>query len=128
MAQAELVNEDIDAARRLIEFLDRKGLPVRAGLWLYNSDQERWRFVISFREAREDVTSFYLDVAKLIHDQDPSENLLALDRVSIVDPSSSVVGPLSKAMKIDGPGSLRLSHNVVNGVYLEDAVILRLSA
>jgi hypothetical protein len=47
MAKDTLVTEDIDSAERLVAFLDTSGLPVRAGVWFYESDAERWRFILA---------------------------------------------------------------------------------
>ena len=128
MAEDALVTEDIEAARRLVAFLDANGFPVKAALWLYQSDADRWRFVIGFQEKRENVTSFYRDIAKLMNGAGRNLDLLDLYKVDFVDSDGSVVGPLSKALHIDGNSSVRFQKNRINGVFLEDALIFRLSA
>ncbi|AQR62142.1 hypothetical protein BZG35_11180 [Brevundimonas sp. LM2] len=127
MVENTLVNEDIDAAGRLVSFLDDHGLKVRGALWLYDSDAERWRFVIAFHEARKDVTSFYLDVAKATS-KSQNGGLLDLSRVDIVDPDRSIFTALRGIIAVDGNSRVRFSNNRINGVYLEDALIYRLSA
>ncbi len=46
MGEAALVKERIDAGRRLVAAADAAGVPVRAALWLYDRDQDRWSLVI----------------------------------------------------------------------------------
>ena len=128
MVESALVNEDVEAARRLVSFLDENGYPVKAALWLYQSEAERWRFVISFRESRADVTTFYRDIANLINEKGQADGLLDLYKVDVVDAERSVVGPLSKVIRVDGLSNVRFTNNRVNGVFLEDALIFRLSA
>jgi len=128
MVDEALVGDDIEAAANLIRFLDQHGMPVSGALWLYQSDAERWRFVVSFRERRANQSSFYLDVAKLVNAHREVRDLLDISRVDFVDPDRSVIGPLSKVIRIEGLSSVRFSHNRINGVYLEDAVIYRLAA
>ena len=91
------------------------------------SDAARWRFVIAFREKRNDITTFYLDISKAIH-RSGRKDLLDLARVDVVDPDRSVVSALQGVIAIEGNGRIRFSRNHVNGVYLEDALIYRLSA
>jgi hypothetical protein len=122
-----LVTEDIDAAGRLVTFLDEHGLRVRAALWLYDSDAERWRFVIAFQESRKDVTSFYLDVAKATA-KAGADDLLDLSRVDIVDSERSIFTALKGVIAVEGNSRVRFSKNRINGIYLEDALIYRLSA
>lgn len=127
MVENTLVAEDVDAAGRLVTFLDDHGLAVRGALWLYDSDAERWRFVIAFREVRKDVTSFYLDVAKATS-KAASYDLLDLSRVDIVDPDRSIFTALKGVIGVEGNSRVRFSKNRINGVYLEDAMIYRLPA
>lgn len=127
MVENTLVAEDIDAAGRLVSFLDDHGLRVRGALWLYDSDAERWRFVVAFQETRKDVTSFYLDVAKATA-KAGDQKLLDLSRVDIVDSERSIFTALRGVIAVDGDSRVRFSKNRINGVYLEDALIYRLSA
>lgn len=127
MVEDALVNEDIEAAGRLVTFLDEHGLAVRGALWLYDSDAERWRFVIAFRESRKDITTFYLDVAKA-KTKAQANDLLDLSRVDIVDPERSIFTALKGAITIEGNSRVRFSRNRINGVYLEDAMIYRMPA
>lgn len=127
MAEDTLVAEDIDAAGRLVTFLDDHDLRVRGALWLYDSDAERWRFVIAFQEDRKDVTSFYLDVAKATS-KAGDETLLDLSRVDIVDSERSIFTALKGVIAVEGNNRVRFSKNRINGIYLEDALIYRLSA
>lgn len=128
MVEKPLVDEEVAAAKRLVGFLDGHGMPVKAALWLYESDAERWRFVISFDEMRADVGSFYLDVARLIHAEGRRDDLLPLDRVSFVDADRSVVGRLAVGMKGRKTEGRRLIDERVDDIFVEDALILRLPA
>lgn len=124
MAQDNLVTEEIEAGGRLVSFLDDNGLKVRGAMWLYDSDAERWRFVIAFDERRKDTSSFYLDVSRLIA-RSERKDLLDLYRVDIVDPDRSIFSSLRGAISVEGNSRIRFSQNRVNGVYVEDAMIYR---
>jgi hypothetical protein len=128
MANDALVTADIESAARLVKFLDENNMPVSGALWLYQSEAERWRLLISFQEERKDISKFYLDVAKLINKSLDRDKMIELSKVDFVEASKSVIGPLSKIVHIDGISQVRFSHNRVNGIYIEDALIYRLAA
>jgi hypothetical protein len=128
MAEAALVETDIEASRALVAFLETHGFPLKAALWVYQSDAERWRFMVCPGERRQDPSSFYRDFAKAINAAGSPRTLLGLDRVDIIQESSPFVDRLGKVYRVDSGGSLRLTNNVVNGVFLEDALILKLAA
>lgn len=128
MAEKLLVASDIDAAGRLVSFLDENGFPVEGALWLYESDAERWRFVISMREKRQNVATFYWDVAKLINAKGDGLALLELYKVNFVDTDRSIVRSLAVGYKGVRTEGRRLVDERVNDVFVEEALILRLPA
>lgn len=127
MAENALGNEDVDTAGNLVSFLDEHGLVVAAALWVCQPDTDRWRFVLSFREKRENVPSLYRDIAHLIDRHGGDKRLLALSRVDIVDPEHLVVSALKRAIRADGNCRIRFTNSTVNGAYLKDVLILRLA-
>ena len=127
MVEELLVDEEIAAASRLIELLDNNDLAVRGAMWLYESDAERWRFVVCFRERRDNTTSFYRDMARIAN-ANPKASALSIDRVSVVPYEGSIFDRLKGALSVGGANRVRFSHNRINGVFLEDAMIYRLEA
>jgi len=109
-------------------FLEGNGFPLKAALWVYGSDAERWRFVICPTQGRKDSTTFYRDFAKAINAAGAQASLLGLDRVDIVEDTSPLVSQLGKTIRVQGGGPVRFTNNVINGVFLEDALILKLAA
>ena len=124
----EPLARDLEKSEALVKHLDSNGLPVRAALWLYQSDAERWRFVLAFREKRKDYTTFYRDLAEAVNSSKNSEDLLDLSKVDVVDPESPLVANLSKVLRMDGMGRARFTNNRINGILLEDALIFRMAA
>jgi hypothetical protein len=122
-----LVNGDLDSAARLIDLLDQEGLRVRGAMWLYESDAERWRFTICFNEPREHPISFYRDMARVTNAHQEIDTL-SLDRVSVVAYDGSIFSKLRGVIEVGGTSRVRMTHNRINGVYLEDAIIYRLEA
>ena len=50
MDMATLVNVDLERGTELIGALDRANLKIRVALWLYSTDHEDWRLVLSSRQ------------------------------------------------------------------------------
>src|SRR2546423_14901097 len=67
MAEATLVKPDIEASRALVDFLDANGFPLKAALWAYQADADRWRFIACPTEQRQDLSTFYRGIAKAIN-------------------------------------------------------------
>jgi hypothetical protein len=128
MAETALVESDVEASRALVDFLEHHGFPLKAALWVYQSDAERWRLVICPVERRTDFTTFYRDFARAINAAGTPPALLRLDRVDIVEDTSPLVNQLGKVVRVDGGSSVRFTNNMINGVFLEDALILKLAA
>ncbi|MFN3674262.1 MAG: hypothetical protein ACK4VM_20355 [Bosea sp. (in: a-proteobacteria)] len=123
-----MVTSDIEAAKKLVAFLDSNGFPVKAALWLYESEAERWRFVISLQERRDSLASFYLDLARVFNERGLDAGLLELDRVKLVDADRPLIRSLSKGYRGLQTEGRRLSNEQVDGHFFEDALILRLPA
>ncbi|RUU28419.1 hypothetical protein [Mesorhizobium sp. M6A.T.Ce.TU.016.01.1.1] len=131
MASGALVRADIDAGINLIRALDERKFGVAAALWLYNGDVENWRMVIAYRGARKDLEKKYLDAATIAADwrkARPDEPILDLSKVKITSSDDRLIAGLGTAMRVDGLGEVRFSHNTIDGIYVEDALIHRLAA
>ena len=121
MAEAALVEQDIEAGRRFVMLLDEIGVKVHAGFWLYRSDTERWRLVIVCDEAAKGARDLYL---KAIN----AGSTMELGMVEFQAPSSRFYKSFSKMMHVDGLSQVRVSQSTFDGIYVEDALIYRLSA
>jgi hypothetical protein len=131
MADATLVRADVDAGINLIHALDEKKFGLAAALWLYNADVQNWRMVIAYRGSRKDLEKKYLEAATIAADwrkEHPEEPILDLSKVKITSTDDRLISGLGIALRVDGLSEVRFSHNTINGIYVEDALIHRLAA
>ncbi len=131
MAAGTLVRSDIDAGLGLIRALDAGNFGVAAALWLYNGDLDSWRMVIAYGGSRKDLEKKYLEAATISADwrsSHPTEPILDLSKVKITSADDKLIAGLRPVIRLDGLGEVRFSHNTVNGIYVEDALIHRLAA
>lgn len=131
MAAGSLVRSEIDAGLNLIKALDEAGFGVKAALWLYSSDLDKWRMIIAYRGPKKDIEKKYLEAATVSanwRDQHRNQTILDLSRVRITAGDDPLISGLSPVLRLDGLGEVRFSHNMINGIYVEDALIHRLAA
>lgn len=119
----------IKAGTRLIEQLDKVGLPVEAALWLYIPEAEVWRFVISLPDVKlNGPKQAYEKVQSALSTMKGDESEIGLQNISVVDTKDSMVTLLRHAIRTGaGTSGIRFSRNIINGTYIEDAYIYRLS-
>ena len=125
------MRSEIDAGLNLIEALDKSEFGVAAALWLYGSDLDKWKMVIAYRGRKQDLERKYLEAATISarwRSQHPDKPILELSRVRITSVDDPLIEGLRPAIRMDGLGEVRFSNNVVNGIYVEDAIIHRLAA
>ena len=121
MANEPLVDEDIDAGRQFVQFLDDQAVEVRGAFWLYQPDAERWRLVVVTPEAERGSKDLYLKAINAGANID-------MARVDFQPPSSAIFRALGSMIRVDGLAKMRMKQNTFNGVYIEDALVYRLAA
>lgn len=131
MAAEQLVGLEIEQGLQLVRVLDEAKFPVSAALWLFSSDLERWRFVIATTNLPQQIAQRQLEAATIVakwkedHDGD---QILDLARVRFVSDTDQLISGLGKVMKLEGLSEVRFSNNMINGVFVEDAIVHRLAA
>jgi hypothetical protein len=131
VAAEQLVRTEIDAGLNLVRALDDAHFGVVGALWLYYADADRWRFVIAADAAPKDIEKKYLEAATIVsqwREAHPAQPVLDLARVRIVSQSDPLIRGLQPIIRVDGLSEIRFSNNVVNGIYVEDALIHRMAA
>lgn len=127
MVEEALVDGRIDAGERLIKALDVAGFAVKAALWLYYPDMERWRLVIAPKAKMTDLVEAYLLIVRSLRDLDIPADVLDSAVVNLVQPDDQLLSGISM-FRVEGNARVRLRQNWLNGVYLEDALVYRNAA
>lgn len=129
-----LDSEMITSGRLLLEELDQETPQVKAALWFYFEESESWRLILAFPQVEKTGPKvIYTRVQKLFNALRKKKSLefssrFDLNDVAIVSSHHAIVELMSSAIKT-GPGinGLRFSRNTINGTFIEDAYIYRLS-
>ena len=114
--------------RELLQILDEAGVSVTGAAWIYFPDIEEWRLVIRTPEAAKSLLDAYLKIASAMDANGDLRSRLDLSRVKIVPPSDRMLEAMGRQVHTLGPDTVRFSRGVVDGIYIDDAVIYRLAA
>jgi len=128
MAQAVLVKEDIEAGMELLRLLDARNFPITGAAWIYFPDIEEWRLVIRTPRAEQNLQGALLDIAVAMDAAGDLRSRLDLSRMKLVPPSDRMLQAMGSVVRAPGLQSIRFSRNMINGIYIDDALIYRLAA
>jgi hypothetical protein len=128
MGKTTLVDTDIEDGEALLNKLDESKFNVKAALWLYMPDPEEWRLILASpivdmkgpKKAYETVQSQLQGIGQ--------KDKLSLQNISLVSPDDKLIKALKSVFGRDKKIShIRFTHNVINGLFIEDAYIYRLT-
>lgn len=128
MAEEALVADEVEAGAKLLETLDRQGALMKAAFWLHYPDQDDWKLVLSPREATKGVKSVYFKIGEALRSPEMRDHRLDIGSIKILQPDEPLVKALSQVIRAEGINRIRFSRNMINGIYVDDAVIYRTAA
>jgi hypothetical protein len=126
MDKTTLVDVDIESGTELIRTLDREKFPIKAALWLYDTEDSDWKLIISTPLVDEKGPRYGYKIIQRILSHNLDNINMSLADISLVSPRNPLIQTLESWMKIENVDSpLRLSRNVLNGIYIDEARIYR---
>lgn len=129
VVKESLSSEMISAGAELARRLDDARFIVSAALWFYIPEAGAWRFIIGSPEVRtQGPKKAYKVIQSVISKMSDEQSIIPLKDVTVVDSNDSLISLLRGAIRTgDGISNIRFSHNVINGVLIEDAYIYRIT-
>jgi hypothetical protein len=132
MAQDVVVKESLtDAMVRegalLVEKLDKSGWQPHAAFWFYFPEANAWRLLLASPEVTtKGPREAYTKIQSALAEVDPAKRELSLEDIGVVPSDNQLVSILRSFIRTGpGIGSIRFSKNVINGHFIEDALIYR---
>ena len=127
MAKETLLDTDIAAGGQLIEALDSDGEDINGALWLYYPDLLQWKLLlVSPKLNTKNVTGAYTQVSQVLSRHDEINKNISIGDIKILnreDPLMELLKGIIRTGK--GLSKIRMRSNVLNGIYVEDALIYR---
>lgn len=130
MVKPDLTTEMIHAGRHLLELIDRQNFRAPACFWFYFPESDRWRFVVASPEVRvRGPHAAYRKIEALARRVPNVAEVFAPGDLTVVKDNDPLVLLLRKAIST-GPGisGIRFTNNAINGTFIDDAYIYRLTA
>jgi hypothetical protein len=128
MDKTLLVDVNVEQAAKLIRLLDKTELEVHSALWLYSPEEDKWRLVIATPMIeRRGPQRAYMVIQKILANNPEFSDLSFMDISLVSERNSKLINTLRKAIQTGKEiANIRFSRNVIDGEYLEDAIILRM--
>lgn len=119
----------IELGKSILSLLDQKGVCPTAFLWFYLPDNNSWRLVIASKKFdNKDQKDNYQDFIKTFGSE-KSIKEVDLSNITILSGQNDLLSLLKVAIKTphDATDGIKFTSNVINGVFIDDAYIYRLS-
>ena len=127
MYRIDLEEKNINDGRRLVDALSAQGMPLLAALWLYDSDERKWEFIIGSPDVeRLGLLHVLRDVQKAIGAFGGDFGVAPID-VAVLNSRQPLVRAFAAVVKVTDS----IAHFVrctFNGVMVEDAWVYELDA
>ena len=129
MVKEMLTQEMIQAGADLTRRLDEAHLAVRASLWLYIPDKNLWRLLVASPAVRQDgPKKVYQQIQTILSKMSDKTWRIPLYDISVVEESDPlIVSPRASMGTKDGISGRRFSRNTINGHFIEDAYIYKMT-
>jgi hypothetical protein len=129
VVKEQLTDAMIDAGAELTSKLDEIGLPITAALWLFMPEVNEWRLLFASVEVATKGPREVYDKIRLAIDQLKDKAASApLSSIGLMDADADLVRLLRVAARTaPGVNRIRFSKNVINGHFIDDALIYRVA-
>lgn len=117
----------VKSGAELVRAMDRQGLKPRAAVWVLSTDTETWRLWIVPGSQVTEKANFYRQLADVFSANRDKLPGLDIGSVEYKSPDHPVVKGMSQFIRMEGLGSVHLTNNRLNGVFLPDGIVLRMA-
>jgi hypothetical protein len=130
VVEEQLTDEMIEAGAQLTQKLDEIGLPISVAMWFFLSDINEWRLLFASPQlSAEGPGAVYEKIEEARKALGTRGERLPLSAIGLMDTNHQLVQLLRIGLQT-GPGvsRVRFSKNVINGHFIDDALIYRSAA
>jgi hypothetical protein len=130
LVKEQLTDEMIEAGAQLTQKLDEIGLPISVAMWFFLPDINEWRLLFASPQLSvEGPREVYKKIEDARKALGAKAERLPFSAIGLMDTNHQLVQLLRIALRT-GPGisRVRFSKNVINGHFIDDALIYRSAA
>jgi hypothetical protein len=123
MDKKALVEPDIEKGERLVDVLERAGLPIAAAMWLKRPDDEFSSLYVATPDVeKHGPIAVYRFIDRVLAAL--GDSAVSIDDVVAANTTNHFVNAVSSAIG-SRPGPMRVVNSTLSGVPVEDAVVYR---
>jgi len=125
MVKDQLTDAMVEAGAELTRKLDEAGLHINAALWLFVPEINEWRLLFASPEvSAQGSRKVYEQIRLALEQLGNKASAAPLSVIGLLDQNADLVKVLKNAIRTSpGIGRIRFSKNVLNGHFIEDALI-----
>lgn len=129
VVKEQLTDSMIQAGVELTQKLDEMGLPTSVALWLFDAEVNEWRLLFASPEvSTQGPRQVYKQIRLAIEQLGEKAAGAPLSVIGLLDEHAEFVKILRSAMSTGQRiRRVRFSKNVINGHFIEDALIYRVT-
>jgi hypothetical protein len=129
MVKEQLTDEMIEAGALLIQKLDDLGLQIPVAMWFFMADINEWRLLFASPQLSVDgPREVYKKIEEARKALGAQSGHLPLSEIGLIDTNHQLVQLLRLVRTGPGISRIRFSKNVINGQFIDDALIYRSAA
>lgn len=124
-----LTEKMISAGEELTKYLDQTHFEIDASLWLYNPESNTWRLIIASPEIRiHGPRKAYSRIQSLLSKKPDINQTISLNDISVIEDRDPFITILRSVIKTGRKiTKIRFTRNTINGMFIEDALIYRVT-
>ncbi len=125
----QLTEAMIEAGAQLTHELDEAGVPISAALWLFKPEINEWQLVFASPDvATQGSVKVYRRVFSVIGQLGEKAPAVPPVMIRLLEPNAEIFR-LLRLVAQTGPGigRIRMSRNAINGHFIDDALIYRVT-
>ena len=129
VVKEQLTDAMIEAGAELTSKLDEIGLPVTAAFWFLVPDLNEWRLLFASQEvSTSGPRTVYEKIRRAVDELGTKSAPVPLSIIGVLDADADLVRLVKVAIRTGpGTGRIRFSKNVINGHFIDDALIYRVA-
>jgi hypothetical protein len=129
VVKEQLTDAMVEAGAELTRKLEESGMQTTAALWLFDPEINEWRLVFASPEvSAEGPRKVYERIRLALEELGDKASAAPFSVIRLLDPNAELVKLLKTAVRTgSGVGRIRFSKNVINGHFIDDALIYRVA-
>ncbi|AVO43658.1 hypothetical protein [Phreatobacter cathodiphilus] len=110
-----------------MSLLESQGLAIRSALFVLAAEDANWRLWLEFARPFDDKREAYRRIAAIVAAHQQEIGGIDTSDIDLIASDNKALEALGRIVKLGAGGQVQLSNNMFNGVFLPEAIILKMN-